>query len=186
MTLSEKQIDRYSRQVLVPQIGGRGQARLLAAQVLVCGNSLALNTALEYVRGAGVTVAKTDSARPDVILMDSATTKLNHRLGIELPAIVFGAQKESNWYLRMTNCPQCIGENSRRVTADDSDREGDPATASARAATLGAAAALDTLKYILGLTPLNPAVVVLANGSQSVNALPPCPHRSTLDTCAGS
>jgi molybdopterin/thiamine biosynthesis adenylyltransferase len=33
MTLSDAQIDRWSRQILLPQVGGRGQQRLLAARV---------------------------------------------------------------------------------------------------------------------------------------------------------
>jgi len=35
MTLNDAQINRWSRQILVPEVGGRGQERLLAARVAV-------------------------------------------------------------------------------------------------------------------------------------------------------
>ena len=38
MPLTDAQIDRYSRQIILPEVGGRGQERLLARCVEVIGN----------------------------------------------------------------------------------------------------------------------------------------------------
>jgi adenylyltransferase/sulfurtransferase len=54
MALSDEQIDRYSRQIIVPGIGGRGQERLLAARVLIAGEDDVARTAALYLAGAGV------------------------------------------------------------------------------------------------------------------------------------
>jgi hypothetical protein len=54
MTLAEAQIDRYSRQIIVPHIGGRGQERLLAAHVVLAGDACDLEAPLAYIVGAGV------------------------------------------------------------------------------------------------------------------------------------
>ena len=39
MTLTDVQIDRYSRQIIVPRIGGRGQERILAARMILVGDA---------------------------------------------------------------------------------------------------------------------------------------------------
>jgi hypothetical protein len=54
MALTDAQIDRYSRQIIVPHIGGRGQERLLAARILLAGNSHDIEAPLAYLVGAGV------------------------------------------------------------------------------------------------------------------------------------
>lgn len=54
MTLTDAQIDRYSRQIIVPHIGGRGQERLLVARVLLAGDSRDIESPLAYLIGAGV------------------------------------------------------------------------------------------------------------------------------------
>jgi hypothetical protein len=54
MTLTDAQIDRYSRQIIVPHIGGRGQERLLAARVLLAGDARDIEAPLAYLVGAGV------------------------------------------------------------------------------------------------------------------------------------
>jgi hypothetical protein len=54
MTLTEAQIDRYSRQIIVPHIGGRGQERLLAAHILLSGDACDIEAPLAYLVGAGV------------------------------------------------------------------------------------------------------------------------------------
>jgi len=52
--LSDPQIERYSRQIILPQVGGKGQEKLLRARVLVNGNGPLQTTALLYLAAAGV------------------------------------------------------------------------------------------------------------------------------------
>jgi hypothetical protein len=52
--LSDLQIERYSRQILLPQVGGRGQQSIFAARVEVVGDGLVARTAARYLCAAGV------------------------------------------------------------------------------------------------------------------------------------
>ncbi len=54
MPLSDAQIERYSRQIILPEVGGRGQERILRARVMVAGAPDDLEPALAYIVGAGV------------------------------------------------------------------------------------------------------------------------------------
>jgi len=54
MDLTDPQIERYSRQILLREVGGEGQARILAARVLVAGEGLVLPVAALYLAAAGV------------------------------------------------------------------------------------------------------------------------------------
>jgi adenylyltransferase/sulfurtransferase len=54
MPLSDAQIDRYSRQIILPEVGGRGQERLLAARVALRGVGAMAATAARYLTGAGI------------------------------------------------------------------------------------------------------------------------------------
>ncbi|TMA45273.1 MAG: hypothetical protein E6J81_13035, partial [Deltaproteobacteria bacterium] len=54
MSLTDAQIERYSRQILLPEIGGRGQARLLAAHVVLAGAGEAATAAAVLLGRAGV------------------------------------------------------------------------------------------------------------------------------------
>jgi len=65
--LSDAQIERWSRQILVPEIGGRGQARLCAAVVEVVG-APALAALLIERAGPRVTVSEAPSAAADVVV----------------------------------------------------------------------------------------------------------------------
>ncbi len=52
--LTEQQIERYSRQIILPQVGGRGQQRLLSAAIAVVGTGDLGTLAATYLTAAGV------------------------------------------------------------------------------------------------------------------------------------
>jgi hypothetical protein len=54
VALTNRQIDRYSRQLIVDKFGGLAQERVLASRVLLLANSPDLETVLAYLVGAGV------------------------------------------------------------------------------------------------------------------------------------
>ena len=54
MTLSDDQLDRYARHIVLKEIGGAGQARLLSADVAVIGAGGIGSPAILYLAAAGV------------------------------------------------------------------------------------------------------------------------------------
>ncbi len=52
--LSDEQIKRYSRQIIIPEIGGKGQRKLLESKVLVIGAGGLGSAAIQYLACAGV------------------------------------------------------------------------------------------------------------------------------------
>lgn len=61
MALSEEQIVRYSRQILLPNVGGKGQEKLLAAAVAVTGEGSAQWVAAAYLAAGGAPLQGNDS-----------------------------------------------------------------------------------------------------------------------------
>ncbi|MBX5468052.1 MAG: hypothetical protein K6U14_11265 [Firmicutes bacterium] len=56
MPLSDRELERYSRQILLPEIDDRGQERLLQSRVAVRGPAWAAVLLSQYLEAAGVTV----------------------------------------------------------------------------------------------------------------------------------
>ncbi|MBI5971246.1 MAG: molybdopterin-synthase adenylyltransferase MoeB [Deltaproteobacteria bacterium] len=54
MDFTDEQIERYSRHIILPEIGGRGQAKLLKSKVFVLGAGGLGSPALLYLAAAGV------------------------------------------------------------------------------------------------------------------------------------
>ncbi len=53
-SFTEEQIKRYSRQIILPEVGGSGQSKLLASRVLVLGAGGLGSSAIAYLAAAGV------------------------------------------------------------------------------------------------------------------------------------
>lgn len=54
MALSDAQLDRYARHLILKEIGGAGQARLLAAHVVLIGAGGIGSPAIQYLAAAGI------------------------------------------------------------------------------------------------------------------------------------
>ena len=62
MKLAE--VQRFSRQIALPEVGPEGQARICSARVLVVGEGPAAETTASYLRAAGVGEVSTRAAAP--------------------------------------------------------------------------------------------------------------------------
>jgi hypothetical protein len=184
MALSGAQIDRYSRQILVPEIGGRGQERLLASRVTCLGESASLQVAISYLAAAGVRISGDAPPPPaaDLLLIgandaldaeDSAAT--------DCPAMIAGETDRTAWYSRHTtgaHCLRCVVGAGNHAARDPDDGR----LAVAAAPVAGAAMALDVIAELLGLAAGGPpALVVFSHGGRERRrfdlSIDTCPHR---------
>lgn len=77
MALTNKQIERYARQIIVPGFGGIAQERLLAARLMLAGRATDIASVLVYMAGAGVgeirlRLPASDAAAYDSLIMHAA------------------------------------------------------------------------------------------------------------------
>ena len=67
MKLRDDQIERYSRQIILPNVGGKGQEKLLAAKVLIIGAGGLGSPAALYLASAGIgTIGIVDSDKVEL------------------------------------------------------------------------------------------------------------------------
>lgn len=114
--MHEHQIQRYSRQILLREVGGRGQTKLLTRAVEVSGQSSALTIAAEYLSAAGSPLRLTDVASLrggfglpfDVAPTASVflTLSTEARVSPGLAAVTLGAHAVA--YVSATGCRACF------------------------------------------------------------------------------
>lgn len=97
MALTDAQIDRYSRQIIVPHIGGRGQERLLASRMMLAGDARDIEAPLAYLIGAGVGSICVKSSAGKVALTEtnpdvSITVEDETAGAVDLALVVVGSE----------------------------------------------------------------------------------------------
>jgi hypothetical protein len=65
-TLSEHNVERYARQIIIPGVGAEGQQILCAAEVFIDGHPVGRRVASQYLRAAGVHVVLATNPPPRV------------------------------------------------------------------------------------------------------------------------
>lgn len=75
--MREDQIVRYGRQILLRELGGKGQERLLASPVRVLGGGPSLEDAAAYLLAGGTPLVLADAVRLGGFLAGASLTGLN-------------------------------------------------------------------------------------------------------------
>jgi molybdopterin/thiamine biosynthesis adenylyltransferase len=111
MSLTEQQIERYSRHILLSEIGGKGQARLLAGRVLLVGLGGLGSPAALYLAAAGVgTIGLMD---PDAVDLSNLQRQVIHATAdLGVPKVESAAAK-----LRALNPDVNVRTYRERLTA---------------------------------------------------------------------
>ncbi len=82
MDFSDAQLHRYARHIILPEVGGEGQARLMAAKVLVVGAGGLGSPVLMYLAAAGVgTLGVDDDDRVDLSNLQRQIVHATSRIG---------------------------------------------------------------------------------------------------------
>jgi adenylyltransferase/sulfurtransferase len=92
MDFTEEQINRYSRHILLPEVGGKGQKKLAKAKILIVGAGGLGSPAALYLAAAGVgTLGLIDS---DVVDLTNLQRQiLHHTSDVGRPKVVSGKEK---------------------------------------------------------------------------------------------
>ncbi len=163
--LSDTDIDRYSRQILLSEIGGRGQERLLKSRVLVDGANPAAEHARLLLARAGVAVA--DGGAVDCVVTVRADLET---ITARVPLVVASASDTELAVATLLGrpCVRCVAPEILH-TSDDRDATLSPIVQQA----LGALAAGEVLLVLLGQVQQGRAQrVALASGACEGRLLP--------------
>src|SRR5436190_1505519 len=114
--MTEMQIRRYARHIVLPEIGGIGQSRLIAAKVLVLGAGGLGAPLLQYLAAAGV--GALGVVDDDTVDLSNLQRQIIHRTGdIGMPK-VFSAQRA----LTEINPEVTVLAHNERLTAANVER----------------------------------------------------------------
>ncbi len=126
--LADALVERYSRQILLPEVGGRGQERLCATQVTVTGRGGAAAFAARLIEAAGFHVVLHDGDADTVEAMVGTSGVVRARAGVV--ATLVGRP-----------CAACIGDVRDGATDEDATT----------VQALGAIVAAEVIRVALGL-----------------------------------
>lgn len=116
MDLTDDQLDRFARQIILPDIGGSGQAKLSAAHVALVGLGGIGSPALQYLAGAGIGT---------LTLIDGDTVDLGnlHRQTLFFPDQIGRTKAEcaAEW-VRRFDPALTVNAHAERLNADNAER----------------------------------------------------------------
>jgi len=216
MALSDAQIDRFSRQIILPQIGGRGQERLLRASIALAGEGELAELSALSLAGAGIgRIALHGSAgaalgddlvdlHPDLqvtlatgalgstdadvlVACDLPPTELNRAGRAGRPLVAGGLIDDGGWLVSAGTCAVCAARQARREVRE-------PVSAAARegpgrSATTGVIAsliALVVLKLRLDLPAPAHGTWLRFDAPASALTERPLPRTADCAVCAAS
>lgn len=92
MEFTEEQINRYSRHILLPEVGGKGQKKIAKSRILLVGAGGLGSPAALYLAAAGVgTIGLIDS---DVVDLTNLQRQiLHHTPDVGRPKVLSGKEK---------------------------------------------------------------------------------------------
>ena len=193
--LSDSQIERYSRQIVLSEIGGHGQERLLASEVEIHGGGDGALVCARYLAGAGVgllglsdaaaraaltredpnpdcRIAAASCASPGVVIA------IGGRLAVELPrsGTLLWASADATVVSRVhvppgRACAPCLDDFTQRQPPNEGSAQ-----------VLGTLLALDALRALLHLGQPEPTLLRIDLASAKTSMLP-FPSRTGCSSC---
>lgn len=113
MEFTEDQIRRYARHIILPELGGIGQARLLASKVLVIGAGGLGSPAILYLAAAGVgTIGVVDDDRVELSNLQRQVLHATSRLGALKVDSAAAAVAEINPEVRLVPHAERLGPHN--------------------------------------------------------------------------
>jgi adenylyltransferase/sulfurtransferase len=130
--LTPAQVERYSRHILLPEIGGLGQERLLASRAVVAGEGPVADACLAYLAAAGVGAVDwlaAEDLRFDepMLLLENAMGDTRRRPSMAAalaglnPDVAFGAQRSDRplAVVEVAPCAPTIAGSRIRAASQD-------------------------------------------------------------------
>ncbi len=177
--LSEPQIQRYARQVLLQDVGERGQEALGAVRVELAVGGEVARAAAAYLRAGGTEVNVADGspgpwAGTPPLLGPAPSRLVEVTAAPDVPTgegLAVGQRPGAHvlWSAGRDGCPACIRTASRELRP--------PAAQSASGVQVGTLLALLVQRRALGVAPPLEGVEVSDTGVLSTLAAPVCAHR---------
>ena len=113
MEFTDAQLHRYARHIILPEVGGVGQERLLSARVLVVGAGGLGSPMLMYLAAAGVgTIGIVDDDRVELSNLQRQIVHATSRVGVPKPESAAATLAEINPEVRVVT-------HVARLTADN-------------------------------------------------------------------
>lgn len=114
-SFTNEQIKRYSRQIILPEVGGKGQKKLLASRVLILGAGGLGSSAIAYLAAAGVgTLGIADS---DIVEVSNLQRQIIHGGNIG-----FLKAKSAESFVRSLNSDVDVVTYQERFSADNAGK----------------------------------------------------------------